>query len=322
MTRPVVRRLNDRPIIHGALFNGAGGKNINGPSLIAAPPWLRKPLGRFYLYFAHHGGDSIRLAFADRLEGPWSLVEGGTLRLADASACRDHIASPDVHLDDDNREIVMFFHGVGGDGRQMTYLARSSDGIRFTADAEPRASFYFRAVRWRDIWIGMSKGGVLYVADRLTGSYRRLPKPAFPMRDPDANAPGDVRHVALKVEGDRLSVYYSRIGDAPERIYRAWIDLVQPCEYWEARRAETILAPQRYWEGRGLPVKPSRAGPAHAPENALRDPAIFLHEDRTYLLYSGAGETNIGIVELMKTTSLLDRFAARFERAMSGETNA
>ena len=66
-----VRRLTDEPIVSADLFAGPGGENINGPSLIAVPPWLPRPLGKFYLYFAHHHGTSIRLACADRLEGPW-----------------------------------------------------------------------------------------------------------------------------------------------------------------------------------------------------------------------------------------------------------
>jgi len=52
-------------------MDGRMGANVNGPSLIRAPAWLPNPLGRYYLYFAHHQGAYIRLAYADRLEGPW-----------------------------------------------------------------------------------------------------------------------------------------------------------------------------------------------------------------------------------------------------------
>ena len=37
------------------------GTNINGPSLIRVPDWVENPLGRYYLYFAHHKGKFIRL---------------------------------------------------------------------------------------------------------------------------------------------------------------------------------------------------------------------------------------------------------------------
>ena len=66
------RRLECNPLItpqtHPSL-----GDNINGPSLILAPEWLEAPLGRYYLYFAHHQGRYIRLAYADELCGPWQV---------------------------------------------------------------------------------------------------------------------------------------------------------------------------------------------------------------------------------------------------------
>ena len=54
------------------------GSNINGPSLIRVPDWLPNPLGKYYLYFAHHKGEYIRLAYADDLSGPWTTYEAGT----------------------------------------------------------------------------------------------------------------------------------------------------------------------------------------------------------------------------------------------------
>ncbi len=57
-----VRRFKENPIIHARLDNEIG-TNINGPSLIRVPDWVDKPLGRYYLYFAHHQGTSIRMAY-------------------------------------------------------------------------------------------------------------------------------------------------------------------------------------------------------------------------------------------------------------------
>ena len=94
---PQAVRLKENPIIRPEL-SATIGKNINGPSLIRAAEWLEKPLGKYYLYFADHGGKFIRLAYADRLEGPWKIHEPGTLRLEE-TACKGHIASPDVHID-------------------------------------------------------------------------------------------------------------------------------------------------------------------------------------------------------------------------------
>ena len=45
---------------------------------LAALRWVDRPLGRYYLYFSHHAGKFIRLAYADALTGPWKVHEGGT----------------------------------------------------------------------------------------------------------------------------------------------------------------------------------------------------------------------------------------------------
>src|SRR5207253_325786 len=54
-----VTRFTTNPIIRPGLDDRMGD-NINGPSLIRVPDWIEKPLGRYYLYFAHHDGDYIR----------------------------------------------------------------------------------------------------------------------------------------------------------------------------------------------------------------------------------------------------------------------
>jgi hypothetical protein len=47
-----------------------------------------------------------------------------------------HIALPDVHVDEPNRRIVMYYHGLNGLGQQITRAATSDDGIHFTARPE------------------------------------------------------------------------------------------------------------------------------------------------------------------------------------------
>ena len=61
-----VERLGQGPIITPHM-DGRMGDNINGPSLVQVPDWVPNPLGRYYLYFGHHDGRYIRLAFADEL---------------------------------------------------------------------------------------------------------------------------------------------------------------------------------------------------------------------------------------------------------------
>ena len=52
-----------------------GRFNVNGPAALAAPEWMPERPGRYLMYFAHHVGQSIRLAAADEPAGPWRMVE-------------------------------------------------------------------------------------------------------------------------------------------------------------------------------------------------------------------------------------------------------
>ena len=56
------KRILNKPIISNKFYKELGG-NINGPSIIEVPEWISNPLGRYYLYFAHHNGEYIRLAY-------------------------------------------------------------------------------------------------------------------------------------------------------------------------------------------------------------------------------------------------------------------
>jgi hypothetical protein len=297
-----VRRLPGNPIIRPEMLPGSDGANINGPSLIRAPSWLTNRLGTYYLYFAHHNGQYIRLAYADRLEGPWKVHAPGTLHLRDATGCTGHIASPDVHVDEPRREIRLYFHGPAkAGGGQKSFVAVSKDALRFQASDEPLGLFYFRVLQCQGWWFAMAKGGVLYRSkDGLTG-FERGPNPfrGGSLRTGDLNEPGP-RHVATLLLGDRLRVFYSNIGDTPERILRSDIQLTENWSDWQASPPEEVLRPEHEWEGVDLPLRASVAGAMKGREHALRDPCVFIDADRrTYLLYSVAGESGIGIAELL-----------------------
>jgi len=283
--RMKVERFPNNPIIRPDM-DARMGSNINGPSLIRAPEWLEKPLGRYYLYFAHHRGTYIRLAYADRLQGPWTTYEPGTLELEE-SLCTHHIASPDVHVDDERREIRMYYHGMTEHG-QKTKVAISKDGIHFAARPEILGEFYFRAFRWGDCYYALGMPGIFYRSKDGLSDFERGP----------SLFSEDMRHSALKLDGNTLSVFYSNIGDRPERILLSTIKLTPDWTTWRASKRATVLQPLMEYEGVDLPLEPSKRGPVMSRARQLRDPAIFREGGKTYLLYSVAGEHGIAIAEL------------------------
>lgn len=290
-----VERFDENPLITPAINNRIG-TNINGPSVIRVPGWIDDPLGRYYLYFAHHGGDCIRLAYADELRGPWEVYGPGTLHLSQ-TRFTGHIASPDVHVDDTHEQIRLYFHGCCGpfthaDGEfdQVTDVATATDGIRFTIQGKTLGNSYFRVWEYDGNCYAVANDGHLYKGTDPLAPFDRE-QTLFPKN----------RHFAVRfLDADTIQVFLTRRGDRPERVQVAIVDLTPDDSEWRAdpHPAETVLWPERDYEGGDQPLKSSDRGPVNQPVRALRDPAIFEEDGRTYLFYAIAGEQGIAGAEL------------------------
>lgn len=290
-------RLSQNPIVTPS-SGDALGDNINGPSLIRVPSWVKHPLGKYYLYFAHHGGKYIRMAYATALQGPWQIYTPGTLRLEQAQRCYDHIASPDVHVDEGRRELRMYFHCPAGAAgsvditEQKTFVAISTDGLTFAPETLPLGPAYFRVFKYGEYYYSIVRGGLLLRS--------RDPRSAFE-QGPTLIKPDEgriLRHAAVDIHGDLLRIYYSRIGDRPERILESDVRLTPDWSAWQASEPATVLSPEMKYEGSDQPLEASEPNDAPHRVRQLRDPAVFREGRRMYLVYSIAGESGLAIAIL------------------------
>lgn len=309
-------RLGEAPIIRPDMDDRMGG-NINGPSIIRVPDWAQGGFGRYRLYFADHKGSYIRLAYADRVTGPWRIHPPGALDLGDSHFAQHdrqpgtasdaalaaegyldyaHVASPDVHVDHDGRRFLMYVHGMLEDGDQQTRLAVSDDGIRFSTLPPLLGPPYFRAFRRNGYVYAIAYGGHLWRAPDWHVPFERGPNLiALSVRDGVGTG---FRHGEVHVVGDWLHLFFTRMGDTPERILHTTVAMTPDWTAWRPGEITEILRPALPWEGADLPLAASRIGAAETREQALRDPCVFCDDGRTYLLYCGAGESGIGLCEL------------------------
>ena len=319
--RVLVVRLLDAPIIRPDLHPSIG-ENIQGPSLIRVPDWVEDRLGAYYLYFADHKGQYIRLAYADDVLGPWRIYQACSLQIANshflteppavspeelerlraarsgrsAAISHDlltevttpHIASPDVHVDDENRRIVMYFHGLDGVSRQVSRVATSSDGIHFDAGPEILGRTYMRVFQHDGYTYAMSMPGQLYRSRNPLGGFEAGPRLFNP----------NMRHAALLKRGDTLLVFWTQVGQVPEHIKLSTIDISGDWTSWSQTPGVEVLRPAHDWEGADAPLEPSVRSTAYGHVNQLRDPAIFEEDGRVFLLYAVAGESGIAIAEV------------------------
>jgi len=342
----LARPIFGRALVHPGHFAAAGiarqGLNINGPCLIRVPEWApcrAHPDARYYLYFAHHLGQYLRMAWAPRLQGPWTLHNCGSHRDArwlgagvyDLVALPEqgramqeglrigsdvprrplHIASPDVHLDVEARQFVMYAHMpvIGGEEDQMSFALRSEDGLWFEPVRRQDGAWvglapaYLRVFEYQGRRYGVTPGGWLHRAPQRgwgeTEAWTRGPQlfdvpsdaPLRPDGRPRLNTVA--RHLAVCVEPsqDRLTLYFSRVADAPERIIASDVALGADWRAWTARATREVHRAYQPWEGAGHLAKKSAGGVASGGVNQLRDPFVFVDEHgRRTLLYTVQGE--------------------------------
>lgn len=177
---------------------------------------------------------------------------------------------------------------------QFTQTAVSSDGLHFqTRPGISAKTSYLRVFRWKGDYYGMGRLGLLSKSRDPLGTFESGPDPF----DKGAYAKR-VRHVAILVQGSTLYVFFSAIGDAPERILLSTIALNGDWRDWRASVPIEVLAPREKYECIDLPQVASQAGESEGRERALRDPALFQENGKVFLFYTICGEQGIGGAEI------------------------
>ena len=271
-------------------------QNINGPSLLRVPKWIEDPKGKYYLYFAHHKGGHIRIAYAENIEGPYTLYKQGILRIKEIKEFHNHIASPDVHVDNKKKEIRMYFHTrylttpVYDNFKQMTYVAFSEDGLTFKHEIIPLARSYLRVFKYKRSYFGLGK------ASNRSGQIYKSKNGIKPFKPGPRVLPGG-RHFAVYRDKNQLHILYSKAMDVPERILYTRIDLKKKWTEWKPEDGVeySLLAPKEPWEGADLPFSEPKWGARYERVRQLRDPAWYVENGKIYFLYSIAGESGIAL---------------------------
>jgi hypothetical protein len=182
----------------------------------------------------------------------------------------------------------MYFHGLNDVGTQVTRVATSRNGIDFEAQPQILGPSYMRIFWHYGMVYALAMPGQFY----RSGDGRRGFEPGPILFNPN------MRHSALLQRGSTLWVFWTQVGDAPERILLNRIDISGDWRSWKEGAPVELLRPEHSWEGADAPLVPSVRSTAYGHVNQLRDPAIFEENGRVYLLYAVAGESGIALAEV------------------------
>ena len=318
------QRLAENPLITVRSSPSLGG-NVNGPTVIRVPGWVERPLGKYYMYFANHMGDFVRLAYADAVTGPWTIYEPGVLHARDTAFFRQqpdpvetlddfytHVASPEILIDPERRRFVMWVHGWWTSGErwpsnprdarawarqngygQFTQPAESADGVHFTVRPAITKTSYLRVFQRGRFYYGVSRLGLVSRSTDPLASFE-----SGPNLFRESSYASRVRHVALVQRGERMYVFFTGIGDAPERVLVSTVELSSDWTTWRALAPVDVLRPEAAYECANLPNAPSEAGDINEPARQIRDPFVFEDAGKTYLFYATCGEQGIAAAEI------------------------
>lgn len=304
-------------VISGDMLPGDDGLNINGPTVIKTPEWIKNAPGKYLMYFAHHTGDYIRVAYADKITGPWKIYKNGVLHTKDLTKSGlkwgpDHVASPEIWIDNEKKELRMYFHTPTTPApkfddpeykkkiltqKQATFLAISKDGFNWKVNTRAMGDHYLRVLpAGNGAFWGFSRlGNLNFSHDGIWRFSKLTPGPID--RYPVTFA--QMRHPALLKTDDGVLLFYSKIYDKPESILVTHIKMKgEDWTQWEVSQPKLVLTPEKDYEGANLPLTRGSLGSNANPERGLRDPYVIRDNGKLYLFYTVQGEKGIALAEL------------------------
>ena len=158
-------------------------------------------------------------------------------------------------------------HGYG----QFTQSSESSDGLHFALQPAITKVSYLRVFPLDGYLYGMARLGQLLRSKDPLAAFETGPNPfaGGPMRI----ACGTPRR-CFAAWGCCM-LFFTGIGDAPERVLLSTIDLTGDWNSWKALPPVELLRPQAAYECPDLPNVPSAAGEIEGKAQQLRDPGVF-----------------------------------------------
>lgn len=303
----IIKRLG---LLVPSTWNPKEVENINGPCVIQwnLPPIIpfRKKL--YLMYFADHWGTYIRVAWSLKPSGSFTRIPflRPLLIRAHFDDRVNHVASPEVVRQ--GQKTYLFTHSPIKrlDGKQVTFLSRLRLGVFCSKPKQTDLPSYARFFNHVGRLYAITFRADIFEFDIQTLASTRIEVDKKPLLTSDAPVEA-VRHPHVVKYLDQLLVFYTRTGDAPERIFVSRMEFKSQTNVGFGEPIE-VIRPEMNYEGALLPIAPSKKGKSQNPEQSLRDPFVAVFDKDCFLYYAVSGERGIAClkIDLKKIVKLLE----------------
>jgi hypothetical protein len=233
------------------------------------------------------------MAYSNEITCNYKIYESGVFNLSQVTTNTskpNHLASPDVIVDNKNQQIIMYFHCPYNNKctNQSTFYAISTDGINFVMQNENIIYPYFRYFCHDENEYGIAMNRTqnssytsLMKRNKLNKNFEEICR-ILP----------NSRHACIFKIYDKLFVLYSIVGDCPEHIYICELVIDKTIE---TKNETSLIMPKLDYEHFNNVPKKSTYGMSHNAMCQLQDPYVYIENNIIYVLYVVAGEKGIAI---------------------------
>jgi hypothetical protein len=94
--------------------------------------------------------------------GPRRTLNASAVNLTPSTPDPMSNQTPEIIINNESKEIVIFFHGMVSGNIQKCKIAISKDGLNFNAKSKILTGPYLKLVEYKNSYLGISMSGVFY----------------------------------------------------------------------------------------------------------------------------------------------------------------
>lgn len=303
-----------------------GQSNVNTPMPIWVKPWMRKH--RLFdgysiaVYYSSHARNELGLLGFETSTGMWNTLDT-SLSFDTYKGCKS-LHSPSIYVNNLEKRFYMYLHGHGCPKKpskiknfQPTLMYTSEDGLRWNHTQQNSGPYLFWNLFYTSTPVYNSQDGHFYIMSRINDEKGVVLHRSTSLFGPFEQGPQlglGFRHFDMLLVEGMIFVFYSMIGDHPERLLLASIDTTITTNWtdWKLLHQDQgprILKPEYWYEHGNEAIGSTKEGPATM-RHEVRDPRFLpdLESNSKHisglLFYTVQGEKGVAMARVTIDLSL------------------